>query len=364
MSKQIDRSDARRWTNINRKILLTPNRASKCLLMWNDCEQEVGYAGGDLALDEPMDTIEINDVSKAFSERWVLKGVSFSVRKGEVFGYLGPNGAGKTTTMRIILGLLRPTAGTALVNGHDLGSDDEARRSIGVLMENDGLYERLSAKQNLDYYARLYRVQERERKIDDLLKTFGLSDRGNDKVFNFSKGMRRKLGIARAIVNDPEILLMDEPTSGLDPEAQKMVRDILTDLSKKERMTVLLSSHNLDEVQRICSRVAVIKSGVIRACDTVDNLRGGKGTHNLTVVASSPQDAQAASSVLRSVHSVVSSSVEGSEVALTHVDESSAGVIASLVKAGVRLEEVRRSNRSLEDVYIDLVKEQGEEVVQ
>lgn len=308
--------------------------------------------------ERPMKEIEIHDLCKSFEGREVLSHVTFAVEKGEVFGYLGPNGAGKTTTMRVLLGLLRPTSGKALVRGSDLGVDDAARGSVGVLMENDGLYDKLSAWQNLDYYGRLYGVRERSERIAQLLSAFGLADRRDDKVFNYSKGMRRKLGIARAIIHDPDILLLDEPTSGLDPEAQKMVRDVLKDLSRRERMTVLLSSHNLDEVEKICSRVAVIKQGKLRAYDSVENLREGRGRHTLTLILTKEQDAIIANEVLRRNPAVIGTMVDGARVMIDHEDDSSSGLLASLVQAGVGIEEARKASRSLEDVYIDLVREQ------
>lgn len=305
-----------------------------------------------------MKVIEIDDLSKTFAGRQVLRHVTFSVESGEVFGYLGPNGAGKTTTMRVLLGLLRPTSGTALVRGVDLSRDDAARGSVGVLMENDGLYDRISAWQNLDYYGRLYHMRDRDRRIGELLGAFGLSDRRDDKVFNFSKGMRRKLGIARAIIHDPDILMLDEPTSGLDPEAQKMVRDVLKDLSRREGMTVLLSSHNLDEVEKICSRVAVIKSGELRACDTVENLREGRGGHTLTITLSRESDAPIAASVLKRAPTVTATRVDGARLTINYLEDSASPLLTAIVTAGIGVEEVRKASRSLEDVYIDLVREQ------
>lgn len=305
-----------------------------------------------------MKVIEIEDLSKSFGERQVLSHVTFSVERGEVFGYLGPNGAGKTTTMRVLMGLLRPSSGRALVQGADLWRDDAARAAVGVLMENDGLYDRISAWQNLDYYGKLYRVPDRDRRIGELLGAFGLVDRRDDRVFNFSKGMRRKLGIARAIIHDPEILLLDEPTSGLDPEAQKMVRDVLKDLSRREGMTVLLSSHNLDEVEKICSRVAVIKQGELRACDRVESLREGRGGHTLTITLTKEHDAMAAAEVLKGSPDVIAARTDGARITIEHLEDSASPLLASLVRAGIGVEEARKASRSLEDVYIDLVKEQ------
>ncbi|KAF5419798.1 MAG: ABC-2 type transport system ATP-binding protein [Candidatus Methanocomedens sp.] len=145
--------------------------------------------------------IEVQDLTKRFNGKTVLNGLNFQVQEGEIFGYLGPNGAGKTTTMRIIPGLLRPTTGKALVFGDDLGSNDEFRRKVGILLDNDGLYDGLSAYENLDYYARLYNVPDRDRKIKNLLDFAGLTERKDDNVGTFSKGMKRKLGLARAINN-------------------------------------------------------------------------------------------------------------------------------------------------------------------
>lgn len=171
-----------------------------------------------------MKMIEVQKLSKEFNGKTILNGISFEVKEGEIFGFLGPNGAGKTTTMKIILGLLKPTSGNALVFGKNLGENDNLRRRVGVLLENDGLYEHLSAYENLNYYAQLYSVSEIEDKIKELLEFVDLSDKQNDKVGTFSKGMKRRLALARSIIHDPEVLFYDEPSSGLDPEAQKMVR--------------------------------------------------------------------------------------------------------------------------------------------
>lgn len=306
-----------------------------------------------------MNVIELNNVRKVFGGRAVLNGITFHVEEGEIFGCLGPNGAGKTTILRIILGLLRPTSGTALVRGSDLGKDDQARQEVGVLLENDGLYERLSAKDNLDYYARIYSVKDKNARIDHLLELMDLDDRRDDRVGTFSKGMRRKLGIARAIIHDPELLLLDEPTSGLDPEAQKMVRETIQELSEREKRTVLFSSHNLDEVQRICSKVAVIKDGELRAFDTIDNLRGSRGMNTVQIHASDILDRDRAIEVLRSLNGVKDIRSDGQSITVQHTYASSFDLLEPLVNAKVRIEELKRASRSLEDVYIDLVREEG-----
>lgn len=150
--------------------------------------------------------IEVQNLTKKFNGKTILNGINFHVHKGEIFGFLGPNGAGKTTTLRIILGLLDPTSGEALVFGEDIGSNGDLRRKVGILLENDGLYDGLSAYENLDYYAQLYNVPDRDKKIRNLLDFAGLLERKGDKVGTFSKGMKRKLGLARAMIHDPDVL--------------------------------------------------------------------------------------------------------------------------------------------------------------
>ena len=211
----------------------------------------------------PDPIIRLEDVYTAYegADRPTLMDVSLSIEKDEFVVIGGPNGAGKTTTIRILLGLLAPGAGEVRVLGRDLASDDDARRRVGVLFENNGLADRMSAAGNLAYYAGLYGVDDPAERIDELLTLVDLADRRDDLVGTFSTGMKRKLGIARAILHRPEVVFLDEPSSGLDPGAQRMVRDLILELSRREEMTVFLNSHHLDEVQRICSTVAILAGG-------------------------------------------------------------------------------------------------------
>lgn len=299
--------------------------------------------------------IEVQNLVKKFNSKVVLNKISFEVEKGEVFGYLGPNGAGKTTTMRIILGLLKPTAGKALVWGQDLGENTDLRKRIGVLLENDGLYDRLNAYDNLDYYARLYRVTERERRIKELLEFVGLYDRKKDKVGKFSKGMKRKLALARAIIHDPELLFLDEPSSGLDPEAQKMVRDLILQLSKEKR-TIFLNSHDLDEVQRICSKIAILQNGEIKVHDSIENLRRKFSNSRVEIVFGDTIEAKRALDFIASLDYILERELQNARIVVTLKDKSSSELLRFLTEKGIRVEEIRKVTKSLEEIYFEVLE--------
>jgi len=300
--------------------------------------------------------IEVRNLTKRFKDRTALNGVSFQVNEGEIFGYLGPNGAGKTTTMRIILGLLKPTAGDALVWGQNLGENEDLRKKVGVLLEHDGLYERISACENLDYYAQLYGVSNRVEKIENLLEFVGLSDRKNDKVGEFSKGMKRKLALARAIIHDPNVLFLDEISAGLDPEAQKMLRDLILRLSGEERITIFLNSHDLDEVQRICSKIAILQRGEIKAYDTIDNLRGKFTKPVVGITLSDNREVEKALNLLSSLDYVSDCKQYNLGIVITLVESKRSSTLLSfLMGKGIKVEEIKRVTKSLEDIYLEIV---------
>ncbi len=303
-----------------------------------------------------MSAVEVRNLSRSFDGREILRNVSFAVGHGEIFGYLGPNGAGKTTTVRILLGLLAPGAGEVRVLGRDLAADDDARAQVGVLFENNGLSDRMSAAGNLAYYAGLYGVDDPAERIDELLTLVDLADRRDDLVGTFSTGMKRKLGIARAILHRPEVLFLDEPSSGLDPGAQRMVRDLILELSRREEMTVFLNSHHLDEVQRICSTVAILAGGKIRAFDTVANLTAASDRLAVTVSLADPGDRAHACETAMGLPFVAGCDVDGDVLLCTLADPGATpDLVAALVGAGFRIEEVRRSSRSLEEIYLEHV---------
>jgi ABC-2 type transport system ATP-binding protein len=302
-----------------------------------------------------MTMIDVQNITKTLHGRPILNGVSFEVEAGEIFALLGPNGAGKTTTLKILLGLLKPTSGHALVFGKPLGDNDDLRRRVGVLLEHDGLYEGFSAYENLNYYAQLYRLSDAQEKIMTLLDDVGLSDRRESRVGELSKGMKRRLALARSIIHDPDVLFYDEPSSGLDPEAQKMVRDLILYLAQEKGRTIFLTSHDLDEVQRICSKIAILQRGVLTAYDTLDNFRSTFRTHAVEIVLTNEAEAMKAQTLLLSSAYVSACERDGAKLLATMTDGKPSTLLSVLTNGRIQVEEVRTVTKTVEDIYLTVV---------
>jgi ABC-2 type transport system ATP-binding protein len=302
----------------------------------------------------------LNQVNKKLGNRKILEDVSFTVAQGDIFGYLGPNGAGKTTTIRIIMGLFRADSGTVQVLGENT-SLDKLRRKIGFVLENDGLYDNLTARENLEFYFQLYGVPEaRKNKIDDMLHLVGLKNRAGDKVAAYSKGMRQKLALARAMVHDPEFLILDEPTAGIDPSGQMEVRDIILNLAHNQGKTVFLSSHNLDEVQRICNRIALIDKGQIKIYGELDQLRAGAGQQELVIETGVKETdtLQKAVDALKKLPYIADCHLETGRIHINLKGKAEVSeIVAFLAQRGVPIEGVKKSEVSLEEIYAKAVKD-------
>ena len=219
--------------------------------------------------------IQIQDLSRSFGSNCAINSVSFTVEEGEVFGLLGPNGSGKTTLVRLLNGVLAPTSGTATLFDRDVMVDGPyIRARTGVLTETPSLYERFNAKKNLSFFGRLYGIPDTELtgRVDRILALLGLADRADEPVGGFSRGMKQRLAIARALIHDPQIIFLDEPTSGLDPESSRQVDGIIQELSSDKGKTIFLCTHNLNEAQHLCSRVAMINKGRILALGSIREL--------------------------------------------------------------------------------------------
>ncbi len=301
--------------------------------------------------------IEVHGLGKQFGGRTAVEGLSFSVQSGEVYGLLGPNGAGKTTTVRILAGLLRPTTGSARVCDHGLDDGEALRRSVGLLTEQPGLYDRLTGRENLRFFIRLNELDEGPawQRAEGYLRRFGLLGREDEPCGSYSKGMRQKLAIVRALVHEPEVLFLDEPTSGLDPEAARTVRDAVAELAADGR-TIILCSHNLAEVERLCGRVAVVRTRLL-AEGPISVLRHRGNVLEVRVEG----QGDAAAAFLQPLG--VAWTAQGALVRVTLQDEHQGpDVLAALVHAGVRVRSATPTSRSLEDVYLELVRESaGEE---
>jgi ABC-2 type transport system ATP-binding protein len=301
--------------------------------------------------------IRTTGLGRRFGALWAVRGMDLEVRRGEVLGLLGPNGAGKTTTVRLLTALIEPTEGTATVDGIDVRIDPEAVRSrVGLLTETPGLYEKLSATANLDFFARLYGLDTRTRgeRIERYLRLFSLWDRRHDPAGNFSKGMKQKLAIARALLHDPAVVFLDEPTAALDPEAAYIVREAIESLRRSGR-TIVLATHNLDEANRLCDRVAFVRGGLLRV-DTPADLRGEVGARGVEIaLAHAPNDGLLEAA--RSIGGVAAvESIDGRLIVTA--DEPgrvTPALVRALVAAGADILEVRERATTLEQAYFEVM---------
>ena len=299
--------------------------------------------------------IRTENLSKKFTSTLAVDNLNLEVDEGEVFGFLGPNGAGKTTTVRMLTSLIGPTSGTAIVNGYHIGTQDtEIRRTVGILTETPGMYDNLSAEFNLEIYANLYEVKDPKGQVEKYLRMLGLWDRRQDEAGTFSKGMKQKLAIARALLHEPQILFLDEPTAALDPEASHLVHDFITEL-RKEGRTIFLCTHNLDEADRLCDRVGVFKTHLL-VVDTPANLRsqlfGRRVVFHLMNSNETIASAIRALPFVREVKVVENKLLVNLDDPETHNPE----IIRVLVGAGADVQFVGELRHSLEDVYLQLVK--------
>jgi ABC-2 type transport system ATP-binding protein len=303
-----------------------------------------------------MDAIRLEAISKQLGEREVLRDVSFTVGQGDIFGYLGPNGAGKTTTIRILLGLLQPTSGRAAILGEDV-SRDEARRKVGFVLESDGLYDNKTAEENLWYYARIYGMAEPAERIDRILHLVELGDRAKDKVGTYSKGMRQRLALARAMTHNPELMVLDEPTAGVDPSGQIEVREVILNMAHKEGKTIFISSHNLDEVQRTCNRIALVDRGEIKLYGELEQLQRER-SGNAVEIETTEAIAEPLFSELKSLSHL--GLRERQDKVLTFAPQEGVRVpdiVSLLVGRGVEIEGVNKKEASLEEIYSAILKE-------
>lgn len=305
-----------------------------------------------------MAMIEAHELTRKFGDITAVGNLTLEVAEGEVVGFLGPNGAGKTTTIRLLAGIISPTSGYAVVAGRRTdGIVEELHEAIGLLTETPGFYDHLSARRNLEFYAGFYSSVNVAAQVEKYLKMMGLWERRDTRVGTFSKGMKQRLALARALVHEPKVLFLDEPTAGLDPEAAREVREMVKGLSREGR-TIFLSTHNLAEAEFLCHRIAVVKTRLL-ALDTAENLRQRLFRRQIVVQLESLPGA-----VIEKVASLpfVRRVEPGEKQLLVELDDPEKNrpeLVQRIVEAGGRVMAVSEEQHSLEEIYLSLVRENG-----
>jgi ABC-2 type transport system ATP-binding protein len=304
--------------------------------------------------------IRTEGLTRDFKTVRAVDNLNIEVRAGTVFGFLGPNGSGKTTTIRMLLGLIEPTAGKAQVFGVDaVKFGDQIRQRSGALLEHNGIYERLTAEENLELFGRIWNIPsgDRRTRIQEVLQSFGLWDRRKERAGTWSRGMKQKLAVARAILHRPALIFLDEPTAGLDPVASASLRDELAGLSAREGVTVFLTTHNMPEAEKLCAQVAVIREGKLLAVGHPNELRAHTGGARAEIVGRGFTPEVVA--MLQSRPEIRSAAIQNGQLVLEFRDQvDMAPLVPLLVSAGVEIEEIRRGAQSLEDVFLTLVEEE------
>ena len=306
--------------------------------------------------------IHTEKLCRSFGTIKAVDDLSMDVPAGIVFGFLGPNGAGKTTTIHLLLGLLEPTQGQAKVMGFDTRSRaDEIRKKSGVLLEFSGLYERMSAEDNLDLYGRIYCMPgpERKARAKELLMHFDLWDRRKEKVGNWSRGMKQKIAIARALFHHPPLVFLDEPTAGLDPVAAAALHADLTSLVANEGVTVFLNTHNLAEAEKLCAQIGVIRKGKLLALGNPDELRLREGGHKIEIIGRG--FAEKTLTLLRARQEVKQAEIRNGRLMMDIGGEGKIGPLVTLiVQSGAEIEDISRGGESLEDLFLTLMQEENQ----
>jgi ABC-2 type transport system ATP-binding protein len=303
---------------------------------------------------EKKEAIIVKGLTKKFGKLVAVDNISFEVKQGEIFGFLGPNGAGKSTTLSMFATLLDPTSGTATVNSFDIISQrDDVRHSIGMVFQDPTLDEELTAYENLDLHGRLYNVPKaiKEKKIPELLKLVDLEDRKDSLVKTFSGGMKRRLEIARGLLHEPKILFLDEPTLGLDPQTRNKLWEYIKNLNQEKGLTIILTTHYMDEADKLCNRIAIIDHGKIVAIDTPKDLKNKIGGDMITIQT---PDKEKVSALLKKCSWCKSTKIHDGSVTI-NVSEASKK-IAELVtladKNKVKIDSIIMHEPSLEDVFL------------
>ena len=293
-----------------------------------------------------METVlECKRLNKKIGKKDILKNVSLEVQEGDILGFIGPNGAGKTTTIKLILGLQKINSGEVKINGYDIKNQfEKAIERVGTIVENPDLYMYMSGLDNLKMIARLYKNIDAKR-IDEVIKLVGLENRIKDKVSKYSLGMRQRLGIAQAILHKPNLLILDEPTNGLDPEGIKQLRDLLTKLAKEENMAILISSHNLAELESFCNKITIIQNGEIIETSTLEDAKRVEGKILYEIELDNTKD-------LNKILEKDMNIIENNIIKIYATKEEVPEIVTKLVNNNRKVYKVCEDLTSLEDAFL------------
>lgn len=285
--------------------------------------------------------LECKDLNKTLGKKHILKDVNLVLNEGDILGFIGPNGAGKTTTIKLILGLQTIDSGSVLINGYDIKKDFvKAIKNVGAIVENPDMYTYLSGYDNLKMSQRLYNIKED--RVKEVIKLVGLEKRIHDKVSKYSLGMRQRLGIANAILNNPKLLILDEPTNGLDPEGIKEIRTLLLKLAKKEKMAILVSSHILSELDSFCNKIAIIQNGKIIETNDISKIKEINNEEVYLFEVSSTNKLPIEKITI----------ISDTEFKITTSKENIPDIINTLVKNNIKIYKVYEEQMSLEEVFL------------
>ncbi len=307
-----------------------------------------------------MKAIETEGLTKKFGRLVAVDDLNLTIEEGDTFGFLGPNGAGKTTTIKMLIGLLRPTRGTARIFGHDIFRQGEAaKKSFGFVPDFYGFYDSFTAVENLEFFATLSQIPKKEGKerIFELLKFFGLEERANSKVREFSHGMKQRLVIAQALLSRPRLLILDEPTVGLDPRAQFEIRELIKGISKNG-VTTFISSHLLFEVEDMCQKVGIINQGKLIKVDSIENLKGEiRAKTGVEVRIECEEVTQEIIEAVKKIEEVLDLRVEGKIIwAKVKSSAITPTITTAIVNAAGRIKRVEEHTPSLEDIFLKLTE--------
>lgn len=300
--------------------------------------------------------LEVNNLTKKFKERVAVDNVSFEIIQGEIFGLIGPNGAGKTTIIKMLTGLLAPTTGEIIIDGIPLNKHfEKAISRLGGIIETPELYSYMSGMENLKFFASLY-PNVSKNKIAEVVKLVGMEKRINDKVRTYSLGMKQRIGIAQALLHEPKLLILDEPTNGLDPNGIRDMRKFLIDLARKKKISILVSSHILSEMEQLCDTVAIIDNGKILELKTLDQIRQGlQSEQKLCITCDYPNYA----GKLVMLKYKIPVKLAGKTIMFKMDESKTPEITAMLIKEGLSIFSVNTITKSLEQVFTEILQKRN-----